>query len=180
MRHSGPVTAALLAIFISWLVCTQKANAQDATQSRQPELLLPNQRNPAADFSEKDIFNKATISLRDFRGRVVLLNFWATWCSPCREEIPALNELRTSYSIGLQVVGVSVYSYTTATEKFYKDFRVNYPMIYGSYELMGEYGEVGTIPTTFLVDKRGRIAARIVGARTRDQYEDMIKALLSE
>ena len=88
--------------------------------------------------------------------------------------------LQKSYGSRLEVVGVSVYSYTSTTEKFYESYRINYPMIYGSYELMGKYGDVGSIPTTFLIDKEGRIAARLVGSRAESQYKEMIASLLAE
>ena len=168
----------LLAVFFMY-GCSDKDQMRKLAL-RQPEFLLPSQRTTAADFREKDIFERQSISLSNFTGKVVLLNFWATWCPPCREEIPYLVTLQKSYSGALEVIGISVFSYTTTTEKFYEDYSINYPMIYGSYELMGKYGNVGSIPTTFLIDKEGRIAARVVGSRTEDRYEDMIKALISE
>ena len=115
-----------------------------------------------------------------YRGEVVVLNFWATWCPPCRTEIPALESVQALHKGKVVVIGASVYSNNRDTEQLYKEYEVNYPMLYGSYELMGEYGKVGTIPTTFLIDKQGRIAATVVGSRTAGQYEEMIGQLLSE
>ncbi len=137
-------------------------------------------RGKAPLFSEKDIFEKSNINLKDYQGKVVMLNFWATWCPPCRFEIPALESLQASYKGTVAVIGASVYSNYGATEQLYKEDKVNYPMIYGSYELMAEYGKIGAIPTTFLIDKQGRIAATVVGSRTAGQYEELLKLLLAE
>jgi thiol-disulfide isomerase/thioredoxin len=132
----------------------------------------------ASDFSERDIYDRTTIALKDLVGKVVILNFWATWCPPCREEIPALEALQAAHKDTLVVIGVSVFCSTTATELFYVEYKINYPMIYGSYELMGKYGKVSSIPTTFLIGRDGVIAARVVGSRTQGQYEAMLKPLL--
>jgi len=181
MRFPCLATVVFLPALLSLWGCTDSnQNGKAVHASRQPEFILPDQRVVAADFTEKDIFDKQSISLSSLRGKVIMLNFWATWCPPCREEIPTLRTLQRSYVGTLEVVGVSVFSYTTTAEQFYKDYQMNYPTIYGSFELMGKYGNVGSIPTTFLIDKQGRIAARVVGARTGDEYEDMIKPLLSE
>jgi cytochrome c biogenesis protein CcmG, thiol:disulfide interchange protein DsbE len=130
-------------------------------------------------FSENDIFGKQTIALSDYRGKVVLLNFWATWCPPCREEIPAFEALQNKYKSALVVVGVSVFCSNTATENFYRDYKINYPVIYGYYELMGKYSKVASIPTTFLIDKEGRVTARIIGSRTEAEYERLLQPLLA-
>ena len=179
MTTSSVAKAVSLLVLFSLFGCTRGTRSVDPV-SRQPEFLEPAQRTAAADFSEKDVFDTQDISLSSYKGKVVLLNFWATWCPPCRKEIPALVRLQKSYGSRLEVVGVSVYSYTSTTEKFYESYWINYPMIYGSYELMGKYGDVGSIPTTFLIDKEGRIAARLVGSRAESQYKEMIASLVAE
>ncbi len=134
---------------------------------------------PAPGFSEKDIFGRDTIDLRNYRGKVVILNFWATWCPPCREEIPALEAIQRAYGKDVAVIGVSVYCSSASTELFYAEYKINYPMIYGSYELMGEYGRVAAIPTTFVITRDGKIADRVQGARSQGEYEAMLKPLLA-
>ena len=119
------------------------------------------------------------VALRSYLGKVVVLNFWATWCPPCREEIPALESLQSSHGGRVAVIGASVFCSELDTEKFYKDFRINYPVIYGSFDLMEKYGKVSAVPTTFIINKKGEIAATVVGTRTRDQYEEMIRPLLA-
>jgi len=133
----------------------------------------------APDFSEKDLYGRKMIALHDYRGKVVMLNFWATWCPPCKEEIPALRALQESYKDTLVIIGASVFSTNVATELAYWEYKINYPIIYGSFDLMGRYGKVSSIPTTYLIDKVGRVAARVDGSRTVEEYERMLEPLLS-
>jgi cytochrome c biogenesis protein CcmG, thiol:disulfide interchange protein DsbE len=119
-----------------------------------------------------------TGSLASLRGKVVLLNFWATWCAPCREEIPALEALHRSHAGRVVVLGASVFSSDRDTEAFLREHGVDYPVFYGSFELMEKYDRVAVIPTTFVIDGKGEIAAKVVGARTREQYEAIIGPLL--
>jgi len=119
------------------------------------------------------------ISLNAYKGKAVILNFWATWCPPCREEIPALVDLQKKYKGILAVIGVSIFSSNTETELFYRDYKINYPVIYGFYELMGEYSKVASVPTTFLIDKQGKVTARVVGSRTEAEYEQLLRPLLA-
>jgi cytochrome c biogenesis protein CcmG/thiol:disulfide interchange protein DsbE len=133
----------------------------------------------APGFSEKDIFERSTIDLKQFRGKVVILNFWATWCPPCREEIPALEAIQNAHRKDVEVIGVSVFCSSASTELFYAEYKINYPMIYGSYEMLDAYGRVRTIPTTFLITRKGDIAQRVTGSRTKDEYEAMLKPLLA-
>jgi cytochrome c biogenesis protein CcmG/thiol:disulfide interchange protein DsbE len=134
----------------------------------------------APDFAEKDIFDKRMVVLHNLLGKVVILNFWATWCPPCRQETPELQALQDSYKDAVAIVGVSVFCSESATEQFYKDYKINYPMIYGSYDLMYKYGRVTAIPTTFLINKKGELVAKVVGSRTKAQYEEMIRPLLEQ
>ena len=134
----------------------------------------------APDFSEKDIFDIDTITLKNYRGKVVLLNFWGPWCPPCRAEVPDLEILQNTYKGKLAVIGAAVFSSDAAVEQFYKEYRMNYPVIYGSFDLMEKYGKVYAFPTTIIINKKGVITAAIVGSRSRALYEEMLKPLLSE
>ena len=118
----------------------------------------------APGFSEKDIFGSRTITLKDYLGKVVVLNFWATWCPPCRQEIPALKEIQAAHNGRVAVIGVSVFCSESDTEQFYKDYGITYPIFYGFYTLLDAYGRVRSIPTTFIINRRGEIAARVVGS----------------
>jgi len=132
----------------------------------------------APAFTDKDLEDE-TISLADYRGRVVILNFWGTWCPPCKAEVPALERLKAEYRGELEIIGAAVFSSEDKVRQFYSDFQMNYPVIMGSYELMDEYGQVSAIPTTFIIDREGRIADTAVGFRNQAQDEDMVKPLLA-
>ncbi|HVO17743.1 MAG TPA: TlpA disulfide reductase family protein [Anaeromyxobacter sp.] len=136
-------------------------------------------REPAPAFAEKDIHGKRTVALKDYLGKVVMLNFWGTWCGPCREEVPALKAIQARHKGQVVVIGVSVFSSEHDTRRFCKEYGIDYPVVYGSFDLMEKYDKVAVIPTTFLVDREGAIAAKVVGSRTREQYEEMLEPLLN-
>ena len=178
MRLKAAFALSILLVFsapIGWPDESSGVTNTDPASLSQSALLAK-----APDFSEKDIFEKGVVSLKSFRGKVVLLNFWATWCPPCRIETPTLINLQRVHAGQIEVVGVSVYSNNRDTEQFYRDFGINYPMIYGSYELMGAYGKIGAIPTTVVIDKSGRIVRTVVGMRTQNQYEAMLSPLFAQ
>lgn len=173
-----PLVAGLFLLLL-WMPVASWSQDDSAGSSADEQDFVPLHAGSAApDFSEKDIFGKQTISLKDYEGQVVVLNFWATWCLPCRQEIPALEALQNKHKGALTVIGVSVFCGNTATERFYHDYKINYPVFYGSYQLMGEYSKVASVPTTFLIDREGRVMARVVGARTQAEYEQMVQPLL--
>ena len=102
-------------------------------------------------------------------GKVVLVNFWATWCGPCRMEIPEFNELYEKYSQkGLEIVGISISDTKKQLENFIKSFDVDYPILYGSTKemnkIMREYGGVYAVPSSFLIGKNGSIIWSFPGA----------------
>jgi len=173
------VTAVVVLSLLAPLVASSESSSEDLSTS-QDEFAPLKIGSPTPDFTEKDIYDKQIIALSGYRGEVVMLNFWATWCPPCRDEIPALEALQKVYKGRLVIIGASVYSTNANTELFYWEYKINYPMIYGSYDLMGKYGKVSSIPTTFLIDRDGKIAARVVGSRTKDEYEGMLRPLLSK
>jgi cytochrome c-type biogenesis protein len=118
--------------------------------------------------------------LAELRGRVVLLNFWATWCIPCRSEIPELNTMhRDLASRGLSVVGVSTYDGADGVRDFWKDIKQDYTVLLGDQDAGSKFG-VPALPTTFILDREGRIRAKIVGERKRDFFEAAVKPLLEE
>ncbi len=132
----------------------------------------------APAFAEKDIFGRRTVALDDYLGKVVVLNFWAASCAPCREEARVLKFLQASHAGQIVVIGVSVLSSNRDTERLYRQYGLTYPVFYGSFELMEKYGRVARIPTTFIIDRNGTIVAEVRGSRTREQYESMLKPLL--
>src|SRR5512141_2525930 len=121
------MTAAARACVVVGLLSALAA-ASPARAAAGPPRPSPRQ---APGFSERDIFGKDTVALRKLRGKVVVLNFWATWCGPCREEVQALEELHGAHGGRVVVVGASVYSSDRDTEAFFREHRINYPVFYG-------------------------------------------------
>lgn len=136
-------------------------------------------RKPAPDFELKDV-NGRTIRLSDYRGQVVLLNFWATWCGPCKIEIPWFVEFQRTYKDrGFTVIGVSVdEDGWDAVRPFLAARQVNYPVVVATPEVEMKYGGVEALPMSFLIDRNGLIASTHVGLVTKKTYEDEIRQLL--
>lgn len=119
------------------------------------------------------------VSTAQWRGKVVLLNFWATWCPPCREEIPILVELAKKYKDSLQIVGISVDDGSpNDVQDFAKAFHVNYPVVMWSHELIAEYGGVPALPTTFLINKDGRVVQKHEGLFPPEVYDTEVRSLM--
>ncbi|HXW55725.1 MAG TPA: TlpA disulfide reductase family protein [Candidatus Cybelea sp.] len=119
------------------------------------------------------------ISTADWHGKVVLLNFWATWCPPCREEIPELTELADRYKDHLEIVGVAMDDSSPAeVREFVRRFGIRYPVIMASREIVSEYGGVPALPTSFVIGPDGRVVQKHVGLYPLEVYETEIRALL--
>lgn len=108
--------------------------------------------------------NGAPLRLADYRGKVVLLDFWASWCSPCREEIPRFVEWQTAYEArGLQVIGVAMDDNPAAAETFRREYRIDYPVVAGSAQLADRFGGILGLPVNIVIARDGAIVARHVG-----------------
>ena len=120
------------------------------------------------------------VKLSDFKGKVVLLNFWATWCPPCRDEIPDLISLQQQYSPrGLVVLGIAMDGRGAAIVKpFAEKMKINYPLVIGDQKTSEDYGGIDALPTTFIIDRKGNVIAQQKGATDRESFEEAIKPLL--
>jgi cytochrome c-type biogenesis protein len=137
---------------------------------------------PAPDV-EFEALDGKPIRLSSLRGRVVLLNFWATWCQPCRAEIPEFNDLqRDLNSKGLSVIGVSVSPVDTSDSilSFQKDIKQDYTVLRGAEEIGSKFGNGPGLPVTYILDREGRIRQKFIGPQTRESFEAAIKPLLDE
>jgi cytochrome c biogenesis protein CcmG/thiol:disulfide interchange protein DsbE len=137
------------------------------------------QRKTAPDFSLQDA-NGKTLKLSEFKGKVVLVDFWATWCGPCKIEIPWFIEFQRKYKDrGFSVIGVSMDENGWQVVKpFLEELKVNYPVVLGTEEISAAYGGVEVLPTTFIIDKQGRIVATHQGLVSKDEMEKTIEDLL--
>jgi thiol-disulfide isomerase/thioredoxin len=124
------------------------------------------------------------VSSAAFPGKVVLLSFWATWCPPCRLEIPELIELQNRYKDKLQIVGVSMDDADTPAEvnhvkEVAAQMGINYPVVMASHEMVDEYGGVPALPTTFVLNTGGRIVQKHTGLYPTDDFDNEIRLLLN-
>ena len=131
----------------------------------------------APDFSLSDI-NGKQVSFSEFKGKVIILDFFASWCPPCRQEVPDFVELQKTYGKdGLAVVGVALVNLQEAKD-FAGQFNINYTVLIDDGKVSNLYGPIRSIPTTFIVDKTGKIVKMYIGFRTKDAFETDIKELL--
>jgi len=134
----------------------------------------------APDFA-LTTFDGKTLRLADFRGQLVLLNFWASWCGPCVEEMPRLAAWQRDYGgAGLQVIGVSMDDEAAPVRKFLARHPVEYPIVQGDAQLDERYGGILGLPQSFLIDRRGRIVGRFKGKTALTQLEAVIRSQLRE
>ena len=132
----------------------------------------------APDFTLPQLDGRE-LHLSSYRGKIVLLDFWATWCVPCREEIPHFVELENKYGKdGLEIVGVSMDDGPEPVRTFYQQFHMNYPVVMGNANLGEQYGGVLGLPIAFLLDREGRISAKHIGATKPETIEKEATALL--
>jgi cytochrome c-type biogenesis protein len=197
--HKVEIVSGIMLVSIGLLVATNKVavlNAWFASWMPNAEAVFvpkvdePNAGNagkvdvsklqPAPEIELKSVTG-APFRLSDLRGRVVLLNFWATWCIPCREEIPELNNMHHELEAqGLSVVGVLWDDADADIAAFQKEIKQDYLNVVGESHVGEKFGGVQGLPTTFIIDREGRIRQKIFGSRSRAVFEAAVKPLLEE
>lgn len=137
---------------------------------------------PAPDFTLKSLTG-SNLKLSEMTGNVVLINFWASWCGPCREEMPLLNALHNKYApLGFSVLGVNVEENADAARGFLKGFPVDFPVLLDNSNQVSKQYQVIAMPTTVVVDRDGKIRFLHQGYKSGDEekYRQMVKTLVRE
>ena len=130
------------------------------------------------DFVLKNQLN-APVKMADYKGKVVIVNFWATWCGPCKVEIPDFVKLYDQYKDkGLVIVGISVDDSPDQLQAFMKEFKMNYPVLQMTPDVESAWGPFYGYPTSFIVARDGSICTKHLGPATKEQFEQEIKGLL--
>jgi cytochrome c biogenesis protein CcmG/thiol:disulfide interchange protein DsbE len=163
------LVAALLALLV-WKVVQEETGGNLAEQVRRGE-------QPAAPlFRLERLDRKGSLSLASLRGKGVVLNFWASWCAPCKDEAPLLEQAwRDHRDRGLVVLGVDAQDFRGDARKFVERYGLSYPMVYdGKGSTLGRYG-VGAFPETYIVDRRGRVVAAIIGGIGSDDDRERLE-----
>jgi len=195
--HKVEVVSGVILILIGVLVMSNRVSLLSSTRLAK---ILPNlesrfqfkgSENPVPKAASNTSYTAAPdvqftkldgspFRLRDLRGRVVLLNFWATWCIPCRSEIPSLSAMQKDLDAkGLSIIGVSYDDTADLIHEFQKDIPQSYQIVLGGREVGSEL-PASPLPTTYIIDRQGRIRDKLIGERTREAFESVIKPLLDE
>lgn len=135
----------------------------------------------AADFKLKTLDGKE-VKLSDYRGKIVIIDFWATWCPPCRKGIPDLISLQEEFKKDLVVIGISLDQQNTIKDlkPFIENYKINYPVVLGDEKVVKDYGGISAIPTSFIIDQKGNIVDSHIGLVPKTVYSDQIKSLLKK
>ena len=133
---------------------------------------------PVPQFTLSSL-NGKTVAMKDLSNKVVVIDFWATWCGPCREEIPHLNKLYSDYKgQGLEIVGISMDDGPDVVKEFAREMRMEYPVVMGNEELAEQFGGILGLPTTFIVDRKGNIVKKFVGLPSAEALNRVVRELV--
>jgi len=174
--HKGIIIFVLLTI---WLLGCEVKKKREETGKLGKSTVTEQEWGNAPDFILPQLDGNS-LTLSDFKGKVIILNFWATWCPPCRMEIPDFVELYENYKDeGLLVIGVNLDGGDTRPIKqFSEKYKINYPVVLGNVKVTEDYGGIRAIPTTYVIDRKGDIKKKYVGYQPRTTFEDQAKRLL--
>jgi cytochrome c biogenesis protein CcmG/thiol:disulfide interchange protein DsbE len=177
------LSATTLLMTVIFLNCTSdKANSSDKKPVSQKTNASASQSDnyvSAPDFALENL-DGDIVKLSDYHGKVVFLNFWATWCPPCRAEIPYFIELVEQYGDdGFEVIGVDVDPRDfSKVPNFVAQQGINYPVLYDTKGVSQIYGGIQSIPTTFVINRNGKVVDQIIGSRPKHVFESIVKKWL--
>ena len=175
IRPSGWCAAVASAVFL----LSACGDAQVAVDGTIAEAAATETLKPAPDFTLEDADGRE-VTLSELKGQVVLLNFWATWCGPCKIEMPWFVDFQRKYKDrGFSVVAVSLDEEGWDVVRPYtKEMQFNFPVVVGNDEMASKFGDVYALPTTLIINKKGEIVSTHTGLVGRDVYEEEIESLL--
>lgn len=161
------------------LVGSHGDDAVPASAESDAGACMANAKPARLDFTLKDLESR-DVTLDSFKGKVILLNFWATWCGPCKAEIPGFVELQAKYQDDLVIVGFSVDDPVEKAQAFATEYKINYPVLLGlgRDEVQEAYGPIWGIPTSFIIGRDGRVCKKHMGIAPKAVFEKEIQALL--
>jgi peroxiredoxin len=134
----------------------------------------------APDFTLTDLDGN-TISLSELKGQVVFLNFWATWCTPCKKEIPFFNEAHETHKdSGLKIIGISIDRSEKIVKKFLEKRELVYSVVMGTQKFLNDYEISRVVPVTVIIDKKGKLRRKVIGELEREDIEKYFQELINE
>ena len=163
-----------LLLFLAPALAAAQAGPQQDTE---PVIRFVRNPDPAPDFKLNTLDGKQ-LTIAALQGKVVFLNFWATWCGPCRAEIPDLIALQDRYKGRLQIIGLNVDDEEVDIQKYVDETGINYPVAMTSNDVRIQFGGIPALPTSFVLDTAGRVVQKHVGLWNPTVYETEIRALL--
>jgi len=187
--NKGEHVKKVLFVFMILFLTSSIWGCQKTSESNDPEVRLAdttsnvettNAKNLAPDFT-LTLTDGKDIKLSDHKGKIVIIDFWATWCPPCRRAIPDLVDIQKTYQKNVVIIGISLDTETKAdVVPFIKKLGINYPVAYATMEVYQAYGNIESIPTSFIVDQSGKIVDAHVGYVDKSVYINKIAALLKK
>src|SRR3972149_3015087 len=161
--------------------CSRESSEENATLEDQMNEQVKDNKNKAPDFNLVSTDGKK-INLSDYKGKIVILDFWATWCGPCRMGVPDLVSIQKEFKDKVAVIGISLDDKRTMDDilPFMKEYGINYPVVYGTNQVVVDYGYIQAIPTTFIINAKGFIVDQYVGLVAKEKYVNRINSLMKE
>ena len=169
--------------FSAFSCSKDKTKETPSSNNQQQEQVSTSKTNKtkAPDFTLTSTSGKK-INLSDYKGKVVILDFWATWCGPCRMGVPDLVSIQKEFKDKVVVIGISLDDQRTMSDipPFMKQYGINYPIVFGTNKVVMDYGNIEAIPTSFVIDKKGFIVDQNIGLVPKEKFVDKINSLIKE